>query len=331
MNRILRFAALCALLTLAGGLAPARAADAVPAASAAPAGETAPKLCLDQQILCESDGTYTLTLQAWAETGAPAPGPSSELRYTLAPEYAMTEQTKIQVYALDKTYSGWGQVKLDLPGLQLSTDAATGTLSVTGFDYTTNAVSLKPRLGAGGRSTFGRRLVVRVCGLRADYAATYGGCGVSAGSGGVYLAGDDGTQPVCCATFPAAAADIPLRCAYAPADQTLTAEQEVNFGYMINPPGGSAGSMPDGHNNAWCTVRYTVSDAEGPVAEYTVPAGTAVSGGSWTLWPGDSFRAPAEFTVTVTLCAVKDPAGDPPPQGSAQRLVLQSRAQAEAA
>lgn len=325
MNRLLRFAALCALLTLTAGIFPAGAAEA------ARAEEPAPQLCLEQQIFCESDGTYSLTLQAWAETGSAAPGPEGELRYTLAPEYTMTDDTQVQVYAVDKTHSGWGQVKLDLPGLQLSTDAATGTLTVTGFDYTTNAVSPKPRLDSAGRTTFGRRLVVRVNNLRADYAATFGGCGVTAGTGGLYSAENDGTQPVCRAAFPAAAADIPLRCTYAPADQTLTAEQEVNFGYMINPPGGGAGNMPDGHNNAWCTVRYTVSDSQGPVAEYTVPVGMAMSGGSWTLWPENPRYAPAEFTVTVTLCAVKDPAGDPPPQGSARRLVLQSRALAAAA
>ena len=330
MNRFLRFAVLCALLTLAGGCGAALAAEAA-GTTPAPAEEPAPKLCLDQQIYCESDGTYTLTLQAWAATGADAPGPQGELRYTLAPEYTMTAETDVQAYAVDKTHSGWGQVKLDLPGLQLSTDAATGTITVTGFDYTTNAVSAKPRLDGAGRTTFGRRLMVRVRGLRADYAETFGGCGVTAGSGGVYFPENGGTQPVCCAAFPAAAADIPLRCSYAPADQTLTAEQEVNFGYMINPPGGNAGNMPDGHNNAWCTVRYTVSDGTGPVAEYTVPAGIPVSGGSWTVWPGETFRAPAAYTVTVTLCAVKDPAGDPPPQGSAQRLVLQSRALAKAA
>lgn len=325
MNRFLRFAALCALLIMTAGLFPAGAADA------AAAEESAPRLRLDQQIFCESDGSYTLTLQAWAETGADAPGPQGELRYTLAPEYAVTEDTKVQVYAVDKTHSGWGQVKLDLPGLQLSTDAATGTLTVTGFDYTTNAVSTKPRLDSTGRTTFGRKLVVRINGLCADYAATFGGCGVTAGSGGLYFPENGGTQSVCRAVFPAAAADIPLRCAYVPADQTLTAEQEVNFGYMVNPPGGNAGNMPDGQNNAWCTVQYTVSDAGGTVAEYTVPAGAAMSGGSWTIWPQREFYAPAEYTVTVTLCAAKAPAGDPPPQGSAQRLVLQSRALVKAA
>lgn len=325
MNRLLRFAALCALLTTMAGLFPAGAADT------AAAEESAPQLCLEQQITCETDGTYSLILQAWAETGSAAPGPEGELRYTLAPEYAMTDDTQVQVYAVDKTHSGWGQVKLDLPGLQISTDAATGTLTVTGFDYTTNAVSAKPRLDGAGRTTFGRRLVVRVNGLCANYAATFGGCGVTAGTGGLYFPEKGGTQPVCRAAFPATAADIPLRCSYAPADQTLTAEQEVNFGYMINPPGGGAGNMPDGHNNAWCTVRYTVSGTDGTVAEYTVPAGAAMSGGSWTLWPEEPLRAPAEFTVTVTLCAVKDPAGDPPPQGSARRLVLQSQALAMAA
>ena len=321
MKLFLQSAALCALL-LMGAALPARAAE-----SAAPQPE--PALCLNQQITCQADGTYTLTLQAWAEAGAKAaPGPDTQLRYTLAPEYTVTEETDVQAYAVDKTHSGWGQVKRDLPGLQLTAEEATGTLTVTGFDYTTNAVSEKPRLDGQGRTTFGRRLVVRVSGLKPDSAATFGGCGVTAGTGGLYTAEREDTQPVCLAAFPAAAADIPLHCTYAPADQTLTTEQEVNFGYMINPPGGNAGNIPDGKNNAWCTVRYTVSDKTGPVAEYTVPAAAAMSGGSWTLWPSNIYHAPGRYTVTVTLCAVQDPAGENPPQGSAQRLVLQTDAAA---
>lgn len=325
MKRILHTAVLCALLLAGMGL-PARAAEEpLPA-------DTEPKLCLTQQMNCCSDGTYTLTLQAWAEEGTKdAPGPETQLRYQLAPEYAMAEAPDVQVYAMDKTHSGWGQVKLDLPDLQLTADASTGTLSVTGFDYTTNAVSKKPRLDADDQTTFGRKLVVRLSGLRADYAATFGGCGITAGTGGLYTAANGSTQPVCLADFPAAAADIPLRCTYAPADQTLTAEQEVNFGYMINPPGGNAGNIPDGKNNAWCTVCYTVSDADGPVAEYTVPAGSAMSGGSWTLWPQKICRAPGRYTVTVTVCAVREPVGTTPPQGSARRLVLQTGARADAA
>lgn len=320
MNVSLYTAALCALL-LMGAALPARAAEPTPAPE--------PTLCLNQQMTCEEDGTYTLTLQAWAESGtAEAPGSDTQLRYTLAPEYTADEETQIQVYAVDKTHSGWGQVKLDLPGLQLDPDTTTGTLTVTGFDYTTNAVSEKPRLDGKGRTTFGRKLVVRVSGLQPDYGATFGGCGIPAGTGGLYTAEQEGTQPVCLAAFPAAAADIPLRCTYAPADQTLTARQEVNFGYMINPPGGNAGNLPDGSNNAWCTVQYTVSDQTGPVAEYTVPAATAMSGGRWTLWPSNSYHAPGRYTVTVTLCAADSPAQDLPTRGSARRLVLQTDAAA---
>lgn len=324
MKVFLYTAALCALLLMGAALPAQAAGDA--------ATQTEPQLCLTQQITCEENGTYTLTLQAWAEAGAKAaPGPESQLRHTLAPEYTATEETDVQAYAVDKTHSGWGQVKRDLPGLQLTADAQTGTLTVTGFDYTTNAVSEKPRLDSQGHTTFGRKLVVRVSGLQPDYAATFGGCGVTAGEGGLYTAEKGGTQPVCLAEFPAAAADIPLRCTYAPADQTLTEQQEVNFGYMINPPGGNAGNIPDGKNNAWCTVRYTVSDKTGPVSEYTVPAAAAMSGGCWTLWPSNSYHAPGRYTVTVTLCAVQDPVGDPPPQGSARRLVLQTGAAAEKA
>ena len=66
------------------------------------------------------------------------------------------------------------------------------------------------------------------------------------------------------------------------------------------------------------------------MAEYEVPAGLPVGAGRWTRTPdpapvlaaGQALR----YTVTVTLCAARMPAADPPPQGSAARLVLQSEA-----
>ena len=149
------------------------------------------------------------------------------------------------------------------------------------------------------------------------------------GGGGVYTADPDSGGALC-APLPPAAVDVPLRCAYAPADQRLQPGEGVNFGYMINPPDGRAGMMPDGRNNAACSLCYTVSDVNGPVAEYEVPAGLPVGAGHWTRTPdpapvlaaGQALR----YTVTVTLCAARMPAADPPPQGSAARLVLQSEA-----
>ena len=139
---------------------------------------------------------------------------------------------------------------------------------------------------------------MRLSGLRADYAATFGGQGLPVGGGGVYTADPDGGGALC-APLPPAAVDVPLRCAYAPADQRLQPGEAVNFGYMINPPDGRAGMMPDGRNNAACSLCYTVSDASGPVAEYEVPAGLA--GGRRTLdahaGPGPGARRRAGAAV----------------------------------
>ena len=123
--------------------------------------------------------------------------------------------------------------------------------------------------------------------------------------------------------------DFPLRCACNPADQRLAAGEAVNFGYMLRPPG--AAGLPDGINNAQCRVRYTVADAAGVIAAYTVEAGEPMGAGRWTTSPPVQRLAAGEtrtYTVTLTLEAARTAAGEPNP--AAGRLVVQSTATATA-
>lgn len=285
---------------------------------------------LTQTLARGGDGSYTLTLQLWY-AGTPPDGPvcPAALRYDLAEEWRLDADALTEVFALARTSTGWAQTKQARPELKILTDTVTGTLCVTGFDDRDYVVTEKPCLDDRGRAGYGCKLVVRVTGVQPDYAATMGGQGIAAGQGGVYadVSGDD-LAPW--ARFAPTAADIPLRCDWAPASQTLIEGQGVNFGYMINPPAGGTGTLPDGGNNAWCQVRYTISRGGRTLAEFTVPPATPMLGGSWTILPPDPAPAEAgDYIVTVTLASVYGAADPGTATPLTERVVLQSTARVE--
>ena len=143
-------------------------------------------LQLRQQAVCGADGLYTVTLEAWAAGPLPEgdwPGGEAVLAYTLTGGLAFGPDTAVHAYAIDKTRSGWAAVKQECPDLRIAADAQAGTLCVSGFDYTARVVTEKPALDGSGHTTYGAKLVVRLSGLRADYAATFGGQGLPVGGG----------------------------------------------------------------------------------------------------------------------------------------------------
>lgn len=295
-----------------------------PAATAETAAPWPADLTLQARAEPAGDGSFSLTLEAWQDGAGDGPGASAVLRYTLSTALRLDPEAEPHAYLLEKTRTGWGSVKIPLPEDAVTCDPDTNTLTVTGVDYAAHPVTEKPALDETGHTTYGRKLVVRLDGVRPAYARTYGGQGVPVGGGGLYDAA--GTQG---AAFWPTAVDLPLRCAYAPADQQLQPGEAINFGYMLRPPG--AAGLPDGINNAQCRVTYTVADAAGTAAVYTVEAGEPIGAGVWTTPPTAETLSAGEtraFTVTVTLESIRTAAGAPNP--AAARLTLQSTARASA-
>lgn len=268
----------------------------------------------------DGEGGWTLTLEAWQNGAGAGPDASAVLCYTLSTALQADPAAAPHAYLLEKTRTGWGSVKQPLPADAVQFDPDAGTLRVTGFAYAAHPVTDKPALDETGHTTYGRKLVVRLDGIRPAYARTYGGQGMPVGGGGLFTAA--GVQG---AAFAPTAVDLPLRCAFAPADQTLAPGAAVNFGYMLRPPG--AAGLPDGVNNALCDLCYTISDETGPVAVYEVPAGEPMGAGCWTTPPPDHRPAAGttrRYTVTVALRAVRTASGTENP--AAARLRIQSTA-----
>lgn len=246
-------------------------------------------------------GCYTLRLEAWATVAQPP----AALKYCLDPAMDASLAT-VRVWAVDKTHGGWSQVKRELPDVRVSLEE--GLLTVEDFDFSAGRMDGAPRLDAQGRTEYGCKLVVQMAGLRAAQS-TFGGQGIPVGSGGVVGTADDTWY----ASFPEARVDLPLHCRYQPTDQQIAQGDPVNFGYMINPPRGGVGELPDGTNNAWCAVRYTVRDPDGQVMGiFSVPAGQPMGAGQWTTPLPARLPTPEsslQYAVTTELCAVREASG----------------------
>ena len=250
---------------------------------------------------------FTLRLEAWAVTEQP----DAALIYRFDPAFD-TSMASVRAWGADRTHGGWSQAKQELPEVQ--TDLTDGVLTVTGFDFDAARVDGAPRLDERGRTEYGRKLVVQVVGIRAA-AGTFGGQSVPLGHGGAVYAQDENPA----AYFADVPVDLLLRCRYAPVNQQLAPGEPVNFGYMIRPPHGDVGELPDGTNNAWCEVSYTIHDPAGQtMGVFTVPAGQSMGQGQWTVPLPDPLPVPAgtvPYSVTLELRAVRaasgiGPAGD---------------------
>lgn len=280
-----------------------------PTATQAPAPTPQPTKFVGRAVLNQhaaydaATATYTLTTEAWLD-GPADPMDAAVLCLRLAAPFALGPDAAVQVWGQDKTADDWAAAKLPLPAVATST-TTDGVVTLTGFDYAAHYVATAPRLDDEGRMTFGRRLVLQLTGLTVRAAESYGGQALPVCAGGLYTADD---AP--CAAITPATADVAIAIAYAPQDQVLAADQGVNFGYMLNPPGGSG--LPDGQNNAWVDLCYTIQDAAGDtVAAYTLPHGAAMAHGSWSAPLPDPLPRPASdtfYTVTVTASAAAPPA-----------------------
>lgn len=260
---------------------------ALPAQAQSAAADAQPVWTLAAAVRWEEAAqSYLLRLETSCTASADEGG--ALLCYTLSDVWD-TSEVRVQLWTQERTEEGWSSTIRNCPGA--SAVLKDGSLRVTGFD-----------------ASEGQRLIVQLVDLKPDYSATFGGQSIPAGEGGLLTEAHQNEYFV---MFPSACADLPLRADYAPVNQTLLAGQAVNFGYMLRPPQGGSGTLPDGGNNAWCDVSYTVFDAAGQtVGVFRVPAGKPVSAGQWDA-PLPDIR-PAQdvcYTVAMTWTAVRESAG----------------------
>ena len=278
--------------------APAATAETAPASPKAPWPAV---LTLQARAEPAGDGSFTLTLEAWQDGAGPGPDSAARLCYTLSTALQADPQTAPHVYLLEKTRTGWGSVKLSLPEDAVHYDPEAGALAVTGFDYAAHPVPKNPRwMKPATRPTGASLLSGWTAYARLTPAVTAARACRWAGAG-CMTPKEHRVQPFC-------PRRLIFRCA-APATRPTSgwdAGEAVNFGYMLRPPG--AAGLPDGINNAQCRVRYTVADAAGVIAAYTVEAGEPMGAGRWTTPPPVQSLAAGEtrtYTVTLTLEAAR--------------------------
>lgn len=176
-------------------------------------------------------------------------------------------------------------------------DAATGvtpvisgdTISVNGFDFNANFVSATAKPNGGG---FGKKLIIE---FEIETKEGFlGGNNVETNGeqSGVYLA--DGTEVE---LFMQPKVDIPITYRFESADQTIYLGEKADLTRLS-----SSDIVPDGSNNAYVDIRYTVTDPEGkPVGTMTIPAGE--TSGEWT-WTPDAAPALEKDTKYTINCVV---------------------------
>ncbi len=176
-------------------------------------------------------------------------------------------------------------------------DAATGvtpvisgdTISVNGFDFNANFVSATAKPNGGG---FGKKLIIE---FEIETKEGFlGGNNVETNGeqSGVYLA--DGTEVE---LFMQPKVDIPITYRFESADQTIYLGEKADLTRLS-----SSDIVPDGSNNAYVNIRYTVTDPTGNVVgTMTIPAGETSGEWAWTPDAAPALEKDTEYTINCVV------------------------------
>lgn len=201
--------------------------------------------------------------------------------------------TDIQVYTADCT-----AINSDIPtfgsdqasGLTASIAEDSRTILVTGFDYSANYVGKNTTTGA--LHTPGKKLIIEIPIERATSFLGGNNVPTNGTESGVY--DKDGTLVE---AFDIPTVDLPIHYAFSTTDQTIYLGEKADLTRLS-----SSDIVPDGSNNAFVNIRYTVTDPEGKlVGTMSIPAGQ--TSGEWT-WTPDAAPALEKDTKYTINCVV---------------------------
>ncbi|MEA4920930.1 MAG: hypothetical protein VB078_08425 [Clostridiaceae bacterium] len=201
----------------------------------------------------------------------------------------------VRVYTCD--YAGsdaWAGSLTDVTGLvTINADVATGTIEVTNYDYAENFVWDNPEATPGYG---GQKLVVEID-IR-PAGGSFGGNGIPTnvenGESGIFK-DDDGYS-----YFTSPSIDLPLDYEIASNDKTIYLGNSTNLEDLLAYE--SAYYTPDGQNNAYVDITYTLRDPNGvSMGTYTIWAGE--TSGSWA-WTNGGTDEPIDCSTYTLECEV---------------------------
>lgn len=175
------------------------------------------------------------------------------------------------------------------------------TINVSGFDYSANYVGL--RNGQAG----GKKLIVQIP-IQLDNDATFGGNNIPTNqpTSGLY----DETGVTCYGNFAKPVVNVPVDYQFTVKDQTIHLTTAAD---LTQIPDYANGYTPNGINNKFVTIEYTLSDSSGDkVGTFSIPAGVTAENGTWT-WENGKKANPSgltectDYSLTCTVNPIADP------------------------
>lgn len=215
-------------------------------------------------------------------------GSETVVKDIVSPYFTIPSNTSdVKVYVADAT-SASGATWATREETDLTPDVNGSTIIVTGFDFNENFVSDK----AKEDGSFGKKLIIEFNVTRKEGFLGGNAVPTNGTESGVY--DKDGTLVE---AFDIPTVDLPIHYRFSTTDQTIYLGEKADLTRLS-----SSDIVPDGNNNAFVNIRYTVTDPEGkPVGEMTIPAGE--TSGEWT-WTPDAAPALEKDTEYTIKCVV---------------------------
>lgn len=215
-------------------------------------------------------------------------GSETVVKDIVSPHFTIPSNTSdVKVYVADAT-SASGATWATREETDLTPDVNGSTIIVTGFDFNENFVSDK----AKEDGSFGKKLIIEFNVTRKEGFLGGNAVPTNGTESGVY--DKDGTLVE---AFDIPTVDLPIHYKFSTTDQTIYLGEKADLTRLS-----SSDIVPDGSNNAYVDIRYTVTDPTGNVVgTMTIPAGQ--TSGEWT-WTPDAAPALEKDTEYTIKCVV---------------------------
>ena len=166
----------------------------------------------------------------------------------------------------------WGTPNEITSQVELEPNVATGTVKVSGFDYSEKFVGTKDGV------VVGKKLVVEIP-VQYDNTASFGGNNIptNAGTSGIYNAQGD----TCYGNFESPLVNMPINYQINAQNQTIYLTQSADLTKLMTY---TTGYQPDGVKNRFVTITYTLMQKDTEIATLHIPAGISVTDANAPKW-----------------------------------------------
>ena len=234
-------------------------------------------------------------------------GTDTEIRDFVTDEFTIADVSAVTISTADYNGDGtWSEAaEIEDPESEGYSVAVNGSqLIVSGFDYAANYVSESPHPDSA-EEYYGSKLIISF--PIAVSSETFGGNCIptNTADSGIYT---DSSAEDPCAEFEIPCADVELTYAIAAEDAQVFVPDTADLESLLIYP---EGYVPDGTNNAYVDIVYTMTDISGDedilVGVLSIPAGESADSCSWVWYSGDGTAAACGmYRISCTVNPVTD-------------------------